>query len=108
MIVAIVSPSAAAQDAYIHKVMATSSRCYRFSVQGRKACDRSEVNERTRAFATYGLGLVAYANNNIELKGFGWNTSVIRPTTAQLGTGTNWIKKATSVKDCGAVMGNFQ
>lgn len=46
--------------------------------------------------------------NNIELKGFGWNTSVIRPTTAQLGTGTNWIKKATSVKDCGAVMGNFQ
>jgi len=46
--------------------------------------------------------------NNIELKGFGWNTSVVRPTTAQLGTGTNWVKKATSVKDCGAVIGNFQ
>ncbi|WP_270807089.1 hypothetical protein [Aeromonas sp. QDB25] len=43
MIVAIVSPSAAAQDAYIHKVMAASSRCYRFSVQGRKACDREGV-----------------------------------------------------------------
>ena len=46
--------------------------------------------------------------NNIGLKGFGWNTSVVRPTTAQLGTGTNWVKKATSVKDCGAILANFQ
>ena len=47
--------------------------------------------------------------NNIELKGFGWNTTAVpsNPTTAQLGTGTNWVKKATSVKDCGAVVGNF-
>ena len=46
--------------------------------------------------------------NNIELKGFSWNTAVVRPTTAQLGTGTNWIKKAVSVKDCGAILANFQ
>ena len=46
--------------------------------------------------------------NNIELKGFSWNTAVVRPTTAQLGTGTNWIKKAASVKNCGAILANFQ
>lgn len=48
--------------------------------------------------------------NNIELKGFGWNTTAVprNPTTAQLGTGTNWVKKVTSVKDCGAVLANFQ
>lgn len=46
--------------------------------------------------------------NNIELKGFSWNTAIVRPTSAQLGTGTNWIKKATSVKDCGAILANFQ
>ena len=48
--------------------------------------------------------------NNIEPKGFGWNTGAVarNPTTAQLGTGTNWTKKAVSVKDCGAVLGNFQ
>ena len=46
--------------------------------------------------------------NNIELKGFGWNTAISNPTTAQLGTGTNWTKKATSVKDCGAILANFQ
>lgn len=43
MIIAIVSPSADAQEAYIHKVMAASSRCYRLSVQGRKARDREGV-----------------------------------------------------------------
>lgn len=46
--------------------------------------------------------------NNISLKGFGWNTSVVEPTTAQLGTGTNWVKKVSSVKDCGAILANFQ
>ena len=46
--------------------------------------------------------------NNIALKGFTWNTAVTMPTTAQLGTGTNWVKKATSVKDCGAILANFQ
>jgi HEAT repeat protein len=35
---------------------------------GRKASNQPEVNDRTRAFATYGLGLVAYANADIALK----------------------------------------
>ena len=35
---------------------------------GRKACAKGEVNERTRAFATYGLGLVAYRTSNTEVK----------------------------------------
>jgi hypothetical protein len=35
---------------------------------GRKACDQTEIAERTRAFAAYGLGLIAYANSSLELK----------------------------------------
>lgn len=35
---------------------------------GRKASEASEVNERTRAFATYGLGLAAYKTSSIEIK----------------------------------------
>lgn len=46
--------------------------------------------------------------NNLALKGYTWNTAVVHPTTAQLGTGTNWTKKATSVKDLGAILANFQ
>ncbi len=34
---------------------------------GRKACE-SEVQERTRAFATYGLGLAAYKTSSVEIK----------------------------------------
>lgn len=34
---------------------------------GRKACD-GPVNERTRTFATYGLGLLAYRTNNLATK----------------------------------------
>jgi HEAT repeat protein len=36
--------------------------------EGRKLVDRSQVDTRTRAFACYGLGLVAYSNNDIDLK----------------------------------------
>lgn len=46
--------------------------------------------------------------NNIGIKGAAWNTAVVHPTTAQVGTGTNWTKVATSVKDCGAILANFQ
>jgi HEAT repeat protein len=35
---------------------------------GRKACARSEVDERTRSFAAYGLGLLAYATPAVEGK----------------------------------------
>lgn len=35
---------------------------------GRTACGRSEVNDRTRSFAAYGLGLVVNRNAKIELK----------------------------------------
>jgi len=38
------------------------------SKDGRSACDKSEVNTRTRAFATYGLGLIAYATSIVEVK----------------------------------------
>ncbi|WP_368188784.1 hypothetical protein [Aeromonas sp. R7-3] len=43
MIIAIVSPSTATQEAYIHKVMASSAPTSRFSVQGRRAYDRPSV-----------------------------------------------------------------
>ena len=36
--------------------------------EGRKLCDRSEVDDRTRSFACYSLGLVAYANADVDLK----------------------------------------
>jgi HEAT repeat protein len=35
---------------------------------GRKACARAEVDERTRSFAAYGLGLLAYATPSAEGK----------------------------------------
>src|SRR5262249_47054822 len=35
---------------------------------GRAACGRSEVNDRTRSFAAYGIGLMAYRNTRIDLK----------------------------------------
>src|SRR5262249_25496667 len=35
---------------------------------GRAACGRSEVNDRTRSFAAYGIGLMAYRNSRIDLK----------------------------------------
>lgn len=46
---------------------------------------------------------------NIGLKGFTYDTANggANPTRATLLTGTNWDKKATSVKDCGAVVANF-
>ena len=47
---------------------------------------------------------------NIGLKGFTYDTTNggRNPTQATLLTSTNWDKKATSVKDCGAVLANFQ
>jgi hypothetical protein len=35
---------------------------------GRAACGRPEVNDRTRSFAAYGIGLMAYRNSRIDLK----------------------------------------
>jgi HEAT repeat protein len=35
---------------------------------GREACDRAEVDERTRSFAAYGLGLLANHTSNLDLK----------------------------------------
>ena len=35
---------------------------------GRKACARADVDERTRAFAAYGLGLIAYATPAVDGK----------------------------------------
>ncbi len=38
------------------------------SPAGRVLCDQPELNDRTRSFAAYGLGLVAHANSNIDFK----------------------------------------
>lgn len=35
----------------------------------------------------------------LGLKGYAWNTSVKSPTNAELATGSNWTKIATSIKD---------
>ncbi len=43
---------------------------------------------------TFGLGL----------KGYAWNTAVSSPTDAELGTGSNWTKIATSVKHTAGVL----
>jgi HEAT repeat protein len=40
----------------------------RDSQEGRTLCDRSEVDFRTRSFASYGIGLVAFASSNTDLK----------------------------------------
>ena len=47
---------------------------------------------------------------NIGLKGFTYDTTNggRNPTQATLLTSTNWDKKATTVKNCGAVLANFQ
>jgi HEAT repeat protein len=36
--------------------------------RGRKLCDRSEVDDRTRSFAGYGLGLIAYGSASLGVK----------------------------------------
>jgi HEAT repeat protein len=36
--------------------------------EARKLADRSEVNPRSRTFAAYGIGLIAYASSNTDLK----------------------------------------
>jgi HEAT repeat protein len=38
------------------------------SEAGRKLCARSDVDDRTRSFATYGMGLVAHATSNVDVK----------------------------------------
>jgi HEAT repeat protein len=38
------------------------------SPEGRKLVDRSEVDDRTRTFACYGTGLVAWAVNDVDVK----------------------------------------
>ncbi len=35
---------------------------------GRKLCGRAEVDDRTRSFASYGLGLIAHATSDADLK----------------------------------------
>lgn len=47
---------------------------------------------------------------NMALKGYTWDVTNggRNPNAAARNTGTNWDKKATSVKDIGAIMGNFQ
>ncbi len=35
---------------------------------GRRLCDRSEVDDRTRSFAAYGLGLIGYATSDTAVK----------------------------------------
>ena len=35
---------------------------------GRQACSTSEINDRTRSFATYGLGLLAHENSDKDVK----------------------------------------
>ena len=35
---------------------------------GRKVCQRTQVDSRTRSFACYSLGLIAHLNDNIDLK----------------------------------------
>jgi hypothetical protein len=37
------------------------------TAKGRELCGRSQVDVRTRSFALYGLGLVAYANSDVDL-----------------------------------------
>jgi HEAT repeat protein len=38
------------------------------SAAGRKLCARSEIDDRTRSFAAYGLGLVGWATSNLDVK----------------------------------------
>src|SRR5690606_1784600 len=38
------------------------------SPKGRELCGRSEVDDRTRTFAAYGLGLISWATSNVDLK----------------------------------------
>lgn len=47
---------------------------------------------------------------NMALKGYTWDTANggRNPNASARNTGTNWDKKATSVKDLGAILGNFQ
>jgi len=40
----------------------------RDDAEGRRLCDRSEVGDRTRAFAAYGLGMLAWRNDDAALK----------------------------------------
>ena len=40
----------------------------RDDAEGRRLCDRSEVGDRTRAFAAYGLGMLAWRSDDAALK----------------------------------------
>ena len=51
---------AAAKDVLVHLA--------KDDAEGRKLVDKSEVDDRTRAFACYALGLVAYASSKVEEK----------------------------------------
>ncbi len=42
--------------------------------QGRSLTDRGEVDSRTRSFACYGIGLIAHASSNIDLKRSAFDT----------------------------------
>lgn len=52
------------------------------------------IKTTMQADYTFGLGL----------KGYAWSTSVKSPTDAELGTGSNWAKIATSVKHTAGVL----
>jgi HEAT repeat protein len=56
------------------------------SARGRELCGRSEVDDRTRSFACYGLGLIAYATSNVDSKRKVFDTldKVLKDTTAPL------------------------
>ncbi len=55
---------------------------------------RQRIETTMQADYSYGLGL----------KGYTWNPAVVSPTDAELGTGSNWTKTATSVKDTAGVL----
>jgi len=55
---------------------------------------RQRIETTMQADYTYGLGL----------KGYTWNTAVVSPTDAEIGTGSNWTKTATSVKHTAGVV----
>lgn len=55
---------------------------------------KQRIETTMQADYTFGLGL----------KGYTWNTAVSSPTDAELATGSNWTKTATSVKHTAGVL----
>lgn len=55
---------------------------------------KQRIETTMQADYTFGLGL----------KGYTWNPSIVSPTDAELATGSNWTRTATSVKDTAGVL----